>query len=77
LAVNKYGGYSGSGFVNPTFAAQRLAEQLQATSLGYGALDDLAEAMGRSTSDFCTACFTNMYDKIPGGRLYELSVLPR
>jgi amidophosphoribosyltransferase len=77
LAVNKYGGYAGNGPVGPLVAAQRLKEQLGATSLGYGALADLAQALGRSTSDFCTACFTNVYDKIPGGRLYELPVVPR
>jgi amidophosphoribosyltransferase len=74
LAVNKYRGYSGQGPVDPVLAAQRLMEELKATSLGYGALEDLAHAIDRSTSDFCTACFTNVYDKIPGGRLYELTV---
>lgn len=72
LAVNKYGGYSGVGPVDPILAAQQLQGELKATSLGYGALEDVAVAMGRWPSEFCTACFTNTYDKIPGMRLYEL-----
>lgn len=76
LAVNRYGGYSGSGAIDPIFAAERLASRLGATSLGFGALEDLAEALGRTTADFCAACFTNSYDKIPGGRLYELAGAP-
>jgi glutamine phosphoribosylpyrophosphate amidotransferase len=58
--------------VDPILIAKRIAERLGATSLCFGALEDLSNALGRSTSDFCAACFTNAYDKIPGGRLYDL-----
>jgi amidophosphoribosyltransferase len=65
LAVNRYGGYGGSGNVDPDKAAQTMKKALNATSVGYGSLEDIAEALQSPADEFCTACFTNRYERIP------------
>jgi len=77
LAVNRYGGYSGVGPVDPVQAAMSVQRNINATSMGFGTFEDVAAALNMSTGEFCTACFTNVYDRIPvEQRLIQLE-LPR
>ncbi len=65
LAANRYGGYSGSGPVHPQLVSRAVAKNIGATSVGFGTLADIAEALKGTPSEFCNACFTNLYDRIP------------
>jgi amidophosphoribosyltransferase len=73
LAANKWGGYTGTGALDPVRIAEALCRAFGATSLEFGTLDDVGAALGGAEfDDFCTACFTGQYDKIPGP-LYRLA----
>lgn len=65
LAANRYGGYSGSGPVNPDLVSRAVAKNIGATSVGFGSLSDIAEALKGTPNEFCDACFTNLYNRIP------------
>jgi amidophosphoribosyltransferase len=77
LAANKWGGYRGTGTVDPVGIAAELCRAFEATSFAFGTLADQEAALnaalgGVRPDDFCNACFTGKYDKIPGP-LYHLA----
>ena len=65
LAANRYGGYSGVGPVNSDLVSLAISKNIGATSVGFGTISDIAEALKGTPNEFCDACFTNLYNRIP------------